>query len=246
MLIIIGTGSATLQPLGLTTGTSGCRQPWCLASTGISSTTSDAQYSRRLLITWPSKTSGATSRIRLRMCCTRSSNSASHVDVPDLTNLLLGQRHQDSSTTAANPSPRPPSTAAAALSGSPGQPFPQRPPAHENQAAALRCGTGGRGDGRAPRRRRWRRGRVPRGALLSELLAAERHAPVHGKEPDARTARRLHHLARWIRGRRGLARLVGPGRARVPRLVGRGPGSGLHGPDGRQHLSGHVRAGQRR
>jgi hypothetical protein len=46
---------------------------------------------------------------------------------------------------------------------------------HENQAACLRCWTSGRCDGRAPRYRSWSRGRVPLGALLSELLAAESH-----------------------------------------------------------------------
>jgi hypothetical protein len=50
---------------------------------------------------------------------------------------------------------------------------------HENQAACLRCWTSGRCDGRAPRCRSWSRGRVPVGALLSELLAAESHSPIH-------------------------------------------------------------------
>ncbi|HTE70146.1 MAG TPA: hypothetical protein VK942_15530 [Actinomycetes bacterium] len=36
-----------------------------------------------------------------------------------------------------------------------------------------------RGSGRAPGCSRWRRGRVPVGALLCELSAAERHAPLH-------------------------------------------------------------------
>jgi hypothetical protein len=50
---------------------------------------------------------------------------------------------------------------------------------HENQAASLRCCTRGRRDGRAPRRSNWSRGRVPLGALISELLAAQSHAPLH-------------------------------------------------------------------
>src|SRR6267378_6966574 len=39
---------------------------------------SDDQYSRRLAMSWPSKTRIATSRIRLRTFWGRSSNSASH------------------------------------------------------------------------------------------------------------------------------------------------------------------------
>ena len=59
---------------------------------------------------------------------------------------------------------------------------------------------------------------------------------------DAGADGRLHHLARRVRVRRGLARLVGPGGARVPRLAGRAAGGGLHGPDGREHLPAHVAA----
>jgi hypothetical protein len=50
---------------------------------------------------------------------------------------------------------------------------------HENQAASRRCCPSGRRDGRAPRRRRWSRGRVPLRAPLSELLAADGHSPTH-------------------------------------------------------------------
>ena len=52
-------------------------------------------------------------------------------------------------------------------------------PHRESQAASLGCWTSGRGDGRGPRCSRWSRGRVPVGALLRELLAAEGHAPIH-------------------------------------------------------------------
>src|ERR671916_2988524 len=70
-----------------------------------------------------------------------------------------------------------------------------------------------------------------------------KHVTQKGAE-DAGTARRLHHLTRWLRGRRRLAGVLGPGRTGVPRLAGRSAGGGLHRPDGGQHLSAHVRAGR--
>src|SRR5918999_429376 len=71
-----------------------------------------------------------------------------------------------------------------------------------------------------------------------------RYATQKGAE-DAGTARRLHHLTRWLRGRRRLAGILGPGRTGVPRLAGRSAGGGLHRPDGGQHLPAHVRTGRR-
>src|ERR671916_659618 len=58
-----------------------------------------------------------------------------------------------------------------------------------------------------------------------------KHVTQKGAE-DAGTARRLHHLTRWLRGRRRLAGVLGSGRTGVPRLAGRSAGGGLHRPDG--------------
>src|SRR5215217_4859128 len=50
-----------------------------------------------------------------------------------------------------------------------------------------------------------------------------KHVTQKGAE-DGGTARRLHQLTRWLRGRRGLAGVLGPGRTGVPRLAGRSAG----------------------
>jgi hypothetical protein len=79
---------------------------------------------------------------------------------------------------------------------------PRKERPHERSASPREPGglsampTSGRGDGRAPRRRSWGRGRVPLGARRSALSVAARHPPLHLKgTADARTGRRLHHLA---------------------------------------------------
>jgi hypothetical protein len=52
-------------------------------------------------------------------------------------------------------------------------------PGARKAMAELRCCASGRGDGRVSRCCRWSRGRVPVGALRSELLAADGHSPIH-------------------------------------------------------------------
>src|SRR5829696_1422703 len=70
-----------------------------------------------------------------------------------------------------------------------------------------------------------------------------KHVTQKGAE-DGGTARRLHHLTRWLRGHLALAGVLGPGRNGLPRVAGIVAGGLLHRPDGGQHVPAHVLAGR--
>src|SRR6266487_4976350 len=65
--------------------------------------------------------------------------------------------------------------------------------------------------------------------------------PTHKEELHAGTARGLHHLTGRVRGRGGLARMVGTRRTRVSRLARPAAGTGLHDLDGSEHVPSDVR-----
>src|SRR2546430_999810 len=64
---------------------------------------------------------------------------------------------------------------------------------------------------------------------------------THKGERHAGTARGLHHLTGRLRGRGGLARMVGTGRTRVSRLARPAARTRLHDLDGSEHVSSDVR-----
>src|SRR3989475_6010178 len=59
---------------------------------------------------------------------------------------------------------------------------------------------------------------------------------THKEELHAGTARGLHHLTGRLRGRGGLARMVGTRRTRVSRLARPATGTRLHDLDGSEHV----------
>src|SRR5437773_2753617 len=64
---------------------------------------------------------------------------------------------------------------------------------------------------------------------------------THKEELHAGTARGLHHLTGRLRGRGGLARVVGTRRTRVSRLARPAAGTRLHDLDGSEHVPSDVR-----